>query len=243
MSNVPVNISGTPPPSHLLNLPPEERSRGISNDTRDYVTPQFVLGQPMSQFCNKHNANYLPGAESGDTAIREIGRLYKGAEGVQAQHCGQRHRIAEFLPDRQGFVREHIEPPPGVIKRRSETGSKQELLFTSDGNVLVPTRQVFLLLEARQPAVLYASSSLHFFCRRWMTAIAQYRYDNGDPCPSYARSWQLRTVWKENAWGGWFTLAFQDLGWADETAFKAAEAFNRLVEGGNLRLSQPSTDI
>jgi hypothetical protein len=240
-STIMTPIGNAPPPAYLLGVKPEDLAHGISGEPADFVTPQLILLQAMSLACNRHDPTYIADAEPGD--LGETGQLFKGVEGASVLHCGQRNSFPEFLPGRQGFVTVHAELPGDVEARPAENKSRQPVLVRrSSGNVIVPTRELFLLVEG-EPAVMYASGSKHFFCRRWMTSIAQYRHPSGKPYPSYSRCWRLSTVQQHNALGHWFGLAFNDLGWAPEDLFKRARDFNRLVEGGGVRLSQPLADV
>src|SRR5262249_15476058 len=215
--------------------------RGVSEQSADYALLQFQVAQTMSPVVDRNDAAYIDGCEPGDLVVRNsVHPVYKSNEGVTAIHCGQINAYSEFLQGRQGFVTRHLERPDDLEVRPAPKGSKRPVLVRRDsGNLVVETREVYLFV-AGNPCVLFCSGSKHQFARQWMAWMAQFKAPDGRPLPSFARRYRLFTAPTKNVLGKWFMLKFEDLGWTPLDQYQAARAFNKLVEGGGLRIAPPN---
>jgi len=228
-------------PAHLRDAIAEDIGRGVSDQSADFAMQQLQVGQVTSPLVDKNDAAYVDGAEAGDLVLRDtLHPVYKGDEGLTVIHCGQITAWSEFLKGRQGFAGRHLECPDDVESRPADNGSKYPVLVRrSSGNVIVETREIYLLAEGT-PCVLFCSGTKHRFAKRWMAWMAQFKAPDGRPLPSFSRRYRLVTVPTKNPLGKWYGLDFQDLGWTPLDQYQAARTFNKLVEGGGLRVAPPN---
>jgi hypothetical protein len=228
-----------PLPAFLADVGGKGVSPGISDQRDDYPTPTLSVAQAMSKWCDRNSADYIENCEPGDLVMPgSVRPLYKGADGITAIHCGQRHTWTPFLPNRQGIAGgRYLTCPSDVEQRKADTGSRRPILVQkSTGHIITETRELYLIADD-VACVLFCSGTKHFFAKQWMAYLSRIRNpQTGGVMPSYSRRYRLYTVPTGNALGKWFGLKFQDEGWLEtKEQFETAVAFNKLVESGGVR--------
>jgi hypothetical protein len=125
----------------------------------------------------------------------------------------------------------------------SENGNTKEVLVrTGNKNLIVDTREIFLLIDG-QPFMMPCSGTKHGFARAWNSHLLQLRDETGALLPSYACQFRLTTLSTENASGKWFAPKFENLGaeQVTEAEYDAAERLADIVERGAMRVETPHT--
>ena len=230
-------------PEELLGLTEEDAGRGVSFDQEDQLIPLIYVLQSNSPVVEKrNNPNYVEGAEPGHFWLRNsIHPIANGEEGIEVIPCGMQRTWIEWLPQRQGFVTRHSEPPADMETRtvRGDDGRERSVLARPNGNFIQDTREFYLLVDG-QPYVLPCSGTKHSFARQWQSMFHQFRHPKtNDVMPSYARKYRLTTVPASNALGKWYGIRFSDLGFVNTPEYKAARALNDAVAKGTKRAEAP----
>jgi hypothetical protein len=125
----------------------------------------------------------------------------------------------------------------------SEGGRDRPTFKRANGNVIVDTREFYILVDG-QPYLLPLHGTGHRFAREWTTRFHQYRHPKtGEVMPAFARRYTLVTVSAKNALGEWFGLRFIDnLGWVSVAEYEAAKTVNVMIEQGAFRVETPIAD-
>jgi hypothetical protein len=206
------------------------------------LIPYVAVLQQGSPAVDKRGSSYIPDAKPGDFWLRGLlDPIRDGEKGFEAIFCGMVRVWSEFLPNRQGFVTSHMEPPADLESRRTSEGGIEKIIWvrTSNGHVVQDTRQLFILVEAR-PHVLPCYSTKHKFAKALTTHQHQILHpETGGIMPSYACKYRLTTFPDGNAKGKFFSLKFENLGLVSDPEYDAAEAFANSVESGALRVMVP----
>jgi hypothetical protein len=231
-------------PGYLQEALPADAGGGLSPNSSDYARPNLRIVQSGSPILTADNAKHLAEAKPGDWAIVELGLCFDGSEGLVVQHCGQINTWSEFLPDRQGFVARHLTKPDDTEAHEGRS-RRPVLIRRSTGNLIIETRELYLLTHDGIACVFFASSTQHQFARLWMLRLAQIR-DPKNPevkLPSYATDFRLTTTPKSNAFGRWYGPVFHEIGLVeDEARYLAAREFQHLVASGAVRIAGNAGD-
>jgi hypothetical protein len=228
------------PPADLADDMEALAGAGISDRPEDASTPWLVVLQKGSPEVNKHEPEYVPGAEAGDFMHSITKRLWKQAEGGPCvlQAFFQKNEV-EWVPRGSGggYVATHDANTAlgrQVTLVQAPGGSKRMLRMLPNGNQLVETNYHFLIdVDAMDMMVLGLTSTGLGFSRRWTAAMKSHkiRGANGPViAPSFTRVYQLKTLYQKNDQGDWFVPVAEDLGWVQtgtdqRFAYEAAKKF------------------
>jgi hypothetical protein len=231
-------------PAELLEVTKTDAGMGVSFKQEDQLIPLIYILQTGSPAVDKRGDNYVEGANPGDFWLRNaITPIANGEEGIVVQPCEMARSWIEWLPNRQGFVARHDNPPPDMESRkeRDDSGRERTILVRGEnGNIIQDTREFFLLVNG-QPFVLPCTGTKHTFARSWNSFFMQFRHpQTGEVMPAYSRKYRLITIPASNAVGKWFGLKFQDEGYVQSrTEYDAGKALCMAVRKGEKRAESP----
>jgi hypothetical protein len=230
-------------PDELLGVTEQDAGLGVSFKPEDQLLPLIYVLQTGSPVVDKRGDSYIEGAEPGNFWLRNsLEPIRDGEEGIITIPCEMTRTWIEWLPNRQGFVARHEQPPTDMVTRtqRGDDGRERQMLVRSEsGNIIQDTREFYLLVEG-QPFVLPCTSTKHTFARQWQTMFKQFRHPKtNDVMPAFSRRWKLTTVPASNAIGKWFGLKFEDQGWVTKREYDAGKALCLAVRKGERRAEAP----
>jgi hypothetical protein len=229
-------------PAELIEQTAADSGRGVSTRPEDQLIPIVYVLQTNSPACDKRGAGYIEDAEPGHFLLRgAIEPIRDGTVGIDVIPCGMTHSFLEWLENRQGLIGRHAKPPSDIEVRtiKGEGGRERASLVRSNGNLIVDTREFFLLIEGA-PYMLPCYGTRHTFAKTWQSRFQQYKHPRtGAVLPSFARRYRLRTVATSNALGHWYGLQFTDEGWVSVAEYQLARALNDVVERGAQRVELP----
>jgi hypothetical protein len=229
-------------PAELLTETEKDSGLGVSFKAEDQLLPLIYILQAGSPAVDKRGDNYIEGAEPGDFWLRNaLEPIANGVEGIIAIPCEMSRAWIEWLPNRQGFVQRHAEPPPDMRTEaiRGDDGRERQALVRGNGNIIQDTREFFLLV-GNQPYVFPCTGTKHTFARQWNTYFKQILHPKtGGIMPSFSRRYKLVTVPTSNAIGKWFGVTFKDMGWITKTDYDRAKTLCMEVRAGKKRAETP----
>jgi hypothetical protein len=230
-------------PAELMEATQQDAGMGISFKQEDQLLPLIYVLQTNSPAVDKRGDNYVDGAEAGDFWLRNsLDPITKGEEGIQVIPCEMQRTWIEWLPNRQGFVARHDQPPADMEARkiRDDSGREKTVLIRRENeNIIQDTREFYLLVDG-QPYVLPCAGTKHTFARQWNTFYKQFQHPKtGDFMPAFHRKYRLTTIPASNAIGKWFGLKFQDEGYVTKKEYDAAKALCLAVRQGEKRAEAP----
>jgi hypothetical protein len=225
-SNLFVNASTTvvdhQPPAHLKDrIAADKAGRGISDDPTDSVYPLLTVLQSNSPVCNLRSPDHVQGAEAGHFFARTLpSPVINGVKGFEAIPVLTNSAWREWKPNRGGFVCTHFVKPTGL--RAEDNGSGLQVVLPN-GNVLITTKQVFLLLNGLPFELPCTSTAISRFYNKLVSHFKYLTDDGGNRYACYAHRYRFRTTELSNREGTWFGITFEDLGWVSETEYDMAQ--------------------
>lgn len=235
-------------PADMLDTLDQDSGMGVSFKQEDQLLPLIYVLQSNSPVVDKRGDKYVEGAEAGHFWMRNsLTPIADGEEGINVIPCEMVRSWIEWLPNRQGFVSRHANPPEDMENKivRDDSGREKVVLIRKgNGNIIQDTREFFLLCNGR-PFVLPCTGTKHTFARSWQTMFHQFvNPKTGSILPAFAHRYKLTTVPMSNAIGKWFGLKFQDLGVIDfATEYEPAKAFYKAVKAGEKKAEAPMADM
>jgi len=209
------------------------------------LTLQLKFTQTNSPEVDPNDSRYIAGCEPGDLAVPGVmGAVFKGDPGLSVIHCGEVHTYAEFFAGRGGLAERHLKRPPDIESRPAENGSKRPVLIRkSTGNTIVPTREIYLIVDERIPCVLYCGNvSKDIFAQRRNLWLLQQKRSDGRIAATCTRRYRLFTQSTKNKLGRFFVLQFEDSGPTPLDLLPDAIEFAKRVASGTLRLAAQDQD-
>lgn len=220
-------------PDELASIIGDGGGRGISEAAADSIIPLVYILQSNSPQVIPRNPKQIDGACAGDFYLKDSGLpTIPGDHGMVAQSCYFSKAWVEWLPERSGYVTQHVDRPVEAREvEREVEGRLRKFWEMPGGNIVTETRYHYLL-HGDRPFVLPLSSTGHTASRIWMALMNGFRYPNGKKADSWSRRYQLLTVPMSKGQMNWFTLRVVDLGWVTAAEFRAGEAlYNSIVSG------------
>jgi hypothetical protein len=234
-------------PDDLMEVTSQDAGLGVSFKQEDQLLPLIYILQSNSPVTEKRSEAYIEGAEPGHFWLRNaITPIRDGVLGITAIPCEMVRTWIEWLPNRQGFVARHDEPPVDMTEKlvRDDSGRERiQLVRSGNGNVIQDTREFFLMVDGH-PFDLPCTGTKHTFARQWQTMFHQFAHPKtGEVMPACSRKYRLTTVPMSNAIGKWFGLRFQDLGWVSKPEYDTAAAFAKAVKRGEKKAEAPMAGV
>lgn len=213
------------PPAHLAAQLAESTGRGVSTARDDNVIPLIYVLQKSSPVTDERSDDYVEGAKAGELWVRGTDRVIKGVDGLLIQPCVFLKCWIEWGPKRgDGFKGRHADRPGDAAEKElpNEKGELQFHWVRANGNLVVETREHYVLDEEGNAFVIPFTSTGHTVSRTWMALMNSFRDGRGKPYDSFARRYRLTTVRKEKAGNSWYVIKATDEGWVP-----TAEAYDR----------------
>jgi hypothetical protein len=225
-----------------LALTEQYAERGVSFKQEDQLIPLIYVLQALSPQVERRGDNYIEGAEAGDFWLRNsLNPIRNGEEGIEAIPVDMVRTWIEWLPNRGGFVTRHNEPPGDMVAKmiRTDDGREREVMVRGNGNLIVDTREFYLIVEG-DPYVFPCSSTKHTFARSWQTMWHRFKHPKtGKILPAFAHKYRICTVPQSNALGKWFGLKFEDSGRSSLDELKLGIAFSDAIISGEKKAEAP----
>jgi hypothetical protein len=225
-----------------LALTEQYAERGVSFKAEDQLVPLIYVLQALSPQVEKRGDNYIEGAEAGDFWLRNsLNPIRNGEEGIITVPVDMIRTWIEWLPNRGGFVARHPEPPTDMVAKtiRTDDGNEREVMMRGNGNLIVDTREFYLMVDG-DPYVFPCSSTKHTFARSWQTMFHRFKHPTtGKILPAFAHRYRISTVPQSNVKGKWFGLKFEDAGASSLVELKAAIAFSDAIVKGERKAEAP----
>lgn len=193
-----------------------DAGKGVSTAIEDNVVPLIYILQALSpQVQKKKPEAYINGAEAGQIWFRGSKDVISGDEGIPVVPCFFSKCWIEWQPDRGGFVARHDEKPADAFLKTDEQNPKKKFWTNKAGNILVETREHVVLVldvfERPMPFVIPMSGSGHTASRNWMSSMGRKTVPGTDlRAPSYGYIYRMKTVFRTNDQGDWFTWVIED---------------------------------
>lgn len=188
------------------------------------ITPPFLsIAQGLSPELNPSEAGYIPNLKLGQFFVK--GRVLGDTLNVVV--CYGTQEYVEWSPARK-FVEKYPITSTRIHECVKGQGKDQYKDFTPEGNQLVKTYNLFLLVEESPdvwlPVILAAKSTLYRAAAELHNAVG---------FPAFAKNVRLRTVGKSNEQGSWFIFGHQIMDGtpADNVMDMAAEVAKLAASG------------
>lgn len=224
----------------LLN---EYAGAGTSAAVEHNTVPMVYVLQSNSPQVNKRGDAYVQDAEPGDLWLKNAAKpIVKGMEGVIFQPVHFQWAWVEWKPNRGGFVAAHNERPSDAVQKQLDPMDDRLSWVRSSGNEVVETCYVYGLVNMDVPYVIPLSSSGYKVAKDW-NSNARARKHNGRPIPLFATKYRLKTVFRSNDRGEWFTLGFEfEEGMPSKEQLVNGLEFFKSVSSGDKRAENPHVE-
>jgi hypothetical protein len=234
--------SSASPPAELLDKMAADAGRGVSQKAEDQLIPLIYILQQNSPQVDKRGPEYIEDAEPGHFYLPTArDQIRDGEKGIVVIPSEMVRSCIEWQPQRRGFVARHDAMPTDTESRvvQDVDGSSKRSLVRPNGNIVVDTREFYVVVEGR-PYLLPCYSTRHKFARAWQSYFHNFQHPKtGGMLPSFARQYRLTTGLQDNAMGRWFGLKFEDLGWVSAADYARGRALSELVASGAQRVEAP----
>lgn len=223
--------------------------QGVSTSARDTVVPFLAILQSGSPQVKKQNGEYIQGAEPGmimNTATKQLwGPGEKDAPwGPIVMPAGMQHTFVEWVSrkDGGGYVTNHPSDTP--LQKGLKEDENGRAIRMANGHDLIETMYRFVLEEESMEAMVMAMASSQLgVSRNWEAVIRNFKVNtpNGRvPAASYARRYQISTVYTEKGGNDWFKFKVDDLGWVqDGSIFVRAKKLFEASQKGEVTVGRP----
>jgi hypothetical protein len=234
-------------PAHMMEDADQLAGLGNSRDANDASMPFLAILQKGSPQCDDEHSKHIDGAKAGMFLNTATGRLWDGKEaGVEVIPCGYQKKFVEWKPNRGGYVETHDFDPDlvkrelGAIRKTAMVdGKERTFIATSRGNILTETAYTFILVDGG-PMVIGAASTALGPMRNWMSYRRTVRSPAGKELMSFAKRYQLHTVYETKDTNSWYNWKFRDIGYTlSETDYKLAREFAIAIEKGEVQVGRP----
>src|SRR5215469_6642375 len=123
----------------LLDMTESDAGLGVSFKQEDQLLPLIYVLQSNSPVVDRRGEVHIEGAEPGHFWLRNsLHPIADGETGIEVIPCEMVRTWIEWLPNRQGFVGRHDEPPPDLTTKmvRGDDGRERQILMRdSNGNI------------------------------------------------------------------------------------------------------------
>jgi hypothetical protein len=232
-------------PDDLLEITKADARLGASDDPADRLLPLITVLQTNSPICDKRSPNHIAGAEPGNFWFRnDLIPIRDGLTGFICTPCGMQRVWLEWGPTRgSGLFGRHPQQPENVTMRPSEDGGRTVMARVDNGNVIVETREVYLIVDGK-PYAFSAHGSAHTPMRQWQSLMDQITHpQTGKAMPTCAMRFQIATIARSNARGNWFIPKVDFRGFVQTRAeYDTAKQFAEIVKRGTYRVEMSGAD-
>jgi hypothetical protein len=211
----------------LTKLMAADTGKGVSTAIEDNVVPLIYILQALSPQTQKKKEEYIDKAEAGNIWFRGT-KTVVGDEGISVVPCFFSKVWIEWMPNRGGFVARHDDRPEDAVLKADAEDPTRKHWYRKNGNLVVETREHVVLVldafDAPTPFVIPMSGSGHSASRGWMGLMNRkfvldedgnvVADDKGNPikASSFAYVYRMKTLFRTNDRGDWFTWEIEDEG-------------------------------
>ena len=207
----------------ISNLPAymnPESSRGNENVGSQLVVPQIKQLQKMSHEVDKYNPKFIEAAEPGQFLNVLTGKLYKDSLMCLNLNFVYYYQVKTkygVSPSRYLGKFRSLDEATKLLSEQDE--AEQANLEITDGHthLLVLLDPETGIIEGNSPVVFDFAGSKLRVSKQWNSQIAA---NSGD---RFSSVWKLSSVQQEGKMGTFLNLKTENLGWANEIAYHAAE--------------------
>lgn len=230
-----------------------DAGKGVSTAIEDNVVPLIYILQALSpQVQKKKPESYIEGSEAGQIWFRGTKDVIGGDDGIPVVPCYFSKCWIEWLPERGGFVARHDDRPEEAVLKTDAENPKRKFWTMPNGNLLVETREhVVLVLDVFDrplPFVIPMSGSGHSASRSWMSLMGRQTVPGTDlRAPSYGYIYRMKTQFRSNDQGDWFTWSIDNEGGeptevTDPAIYRMARQIEADFSKGTLRAQEMTDD-
>jgi hypothetical protein len=211
--------------------------RGVSEDTESSgFYPLLTVLQDASKGVNPRSPDYIAGAAPGNFLLRtRPASVRDGPTGIEVVVWFCDVVIKEWTADHSRVLAVH-QQLPGDHHVDPKTGQ-----LWRNGNLLINTRQLFLLHDNQSFELPLKNSGKSFF----QDLTAHFRGCTNKQLrgmPSYVHRYKFWTKPTSNDKGAWFELKFTDLGWVSGEEYDRARALSEAFEADMNRRKAPPVE-
>lgn len=184
---------------------------GTSTKQEHISIPLIYVLQSNSPQVGERNPLHIENAKPGDLWLRNAASpIVSGMDGLIFQPVHFQWVVVEWKPEREGFVQIHEHRPEDAVeqlKDKDDPDSGKQWVRSTNHNIVTDTCYVYGLVDMEIPYVIPLSSTGYRVARDWNTDLLN-RKRNGKILPVFATKYKLRTIFRTNKKGDWFSLAF-----------------------------------
>lgn len=219
-------------PDFLADRAKADAGKGVSQSADDNLVPLAYILQAQSPQCQSRNPDYIPGAQAGHIWLRNSGLpTIDGEEGFLFQPCFFVKTWVEWIPRSMGggYAGVHDERPFDAVETPDpQNPDKMQWILPNKHEVKEVRSHVGYAIIGDQafPYVIPMSGSGHTASRAWMFLMGT-KTIGGERAPSWAALYRVKTKFRTNASGEWFTWDVHDAGWVQtEAEYNRGAALN-----------------
>jgi hypothetical protein len=218
-------------PDDLLEEFAADAGAGVSEDPDDNLIPMVSILDTKSRYVDKHNAEYIQGAEPGMIFLKgSLNPLIPGEVGFECIPCEKQRRTVEWVSRDKGggFVTSHEDMPADAEAYTKADNPDRVFYRRANGNELVDTRYHYVLINGC-PYVIPMTSTNHTVSRGWNTMMRQLILPNGQVAPCYAKKYKLTARYKTDRTFSWFIWNVSPAGWTTKEEREKAREFREAI--------------
>ena len=211
--------------------------------TEDFAIPFIRVLQPTSPQLQKADGKHIPGASAGYLYNKFSNELYDGEKGVSVVPCAYNKKYIEWIPREKGGGLVNPNHDISILSKCTRDDESRRF-YTPDGNEIVETAQVFILLtdpSPQQAVVAFTSTGLGV-ARKWLTMLRMARVQNSKgeavEAPMFAYTYSLSTVTQSNDKGTWNSYSINQEGATDLAIAKIAKDFMSAARSGDVEVRE-----
>jgi hypothetical protein len=233
-------------PEYLREQVEQDAGKGVSTDRDDNIVPLLYVLQPLSPQCDEASPARVPGARAGMIWLRNYTprELVSGDEGILYLPCYFYKDWMVWRPRNSGGGLAGIfsERPKEAREVPDPRNPKQMCWRMPNGDEVMETRHHpgFVVIDDHTliPFAINLTSTGHTVSKNWMFSMMSKKTPTGQPMPSFACLWRLKTRQRSNTQGKWFVLEHHDAGYATLDQYKLGRAMHDAFARGEKVVEQ-----
>ena len=230
----------------------EDAGVGVDLTLDDLKIPFIGLLQKDSAELDSDEEKYIEGVSEGQILNKATRAAVDGETGLLLVPAIRQRMFVEWLPDRGGFVAEHL-PSSDVVRAAMATGAKRNELTTEAGNELQETFSIFAIVceEDGTPTgfcvVPFTASKISAW-RDYFTQLDAAKVTRG--APLFAHTIRLTSRFVKNAKGKFYNFVMAPANGGvvdsmiapDSPAYQAAKDLREAILAGRAQADYSTAD-
>lgn len=218
---------------------------GVSTRAEDFALPFLAIAQSNSpQVKRQQPDKYIEGLEPGDIFNTTSRKFWRAAEGVSVVPVWFQKAWVEWILRDEGGGYVATYPIDDPIREQAKFGGKDKrYLLLPSGHQLVDTSYHFVVDPETGGVLIVSMTSTGLSCsRQWQTMMKDTRLPYQGTmvtAPGFACKYRLRSVYKKNDQGDWFTWAVSPDGWTPGNIYPVARSFFLEAQENGVVLGRP----